>query len=385
MTIGIIGGGIAGLAAAIAMARQGRDVTVYERAAHFTEVGAGLQIGPNAISALKQIGAFEAIAATAFAPSGIRIMDGLKGRQLGFLPLGEEFEKWFGEPYRVTHRADLLAGLLACAKSCTNIDLKNDRTLKSLEVDKDKPVCHFSNDQTSTHALIIGADGFRSTTRRYVLNDGPPVFFGHTLYRALLPMSEFKNLDHPLDVHLWMYPGGHVVHYPVSGGSKLNIVAATESNWEHRSWNTPATNREVLAKFPKAANAVLDVLEQPEGWLKWAAAGHPPSESWHTKNTVLIGDAIHAGLPYFAQGAAMAIEDGVCLAHFLKSGGNLDLFTASRKQRTDKAVKSAARLGKIYHLSGPARLARNMVIRNTSTRQQYERLSWLYSWQAPSI
>lgn len=385
MTIGIIGGGIAGLAAAIALARQGREITVYEQAAHFEEVGAGLQTGPNAISALKQLGAFDAIADNAFSPPGIRIMDALNARQLTYLPLGERFEKWFGQPYRVIHRADLLAGLLETARTHANIDLKNNMCLKNLAIDVPETVAQFKNNHTARHKLLVGADGFRSTVRRHLFNDGPALFFGHTLHRALVDLDSTIGLENPHDVHLWLYPGGHVVHYPVSGGKKLNIVAATESDWQHRTWNCPATPAEVLSRFPHAAEPLEAILQTPEKWLKWAAAGHPSSPCWHRLNTVLIGDAIHASLPYLAQGAAMAIEDAVCLAHAVKTNTSLKQFADQRRPRTDKLVATAARHGKIYHLKGAARQARNLVIRASTTRQQYEGLSWIYRWSAPSI
>jgi salicylate hydroxylase len=385
VTIGIIGGGIAGLATAIALGKIGKQAAVYERADEFREVGAGLQIGPNAVSALKQLGAFEALEPTLFSPQNIRIMDGLTGKGLTTLPLGNHFVDYFGQPYRVAHRADLLAALLETAQNDKNIELNLSRALKRLDIEPDSNICHFSDGQTKTHQTLIGADGFRSVTRRAVLNDGPPVFAGQTLYRALLDINEVPDIANVMDVHLWLYPHAHVVHYPVSAGKKFNIVAAVEQNWEQQGWSTPAEPHEVLSCYPKAGTDMATILAAPPQWLKWAAAGHPFSPVWHKHGATLIGDAIHPTLPYFAQGAAMALEDAVWLAFTHKNGGGFSAYARERQPRTKKIVETSTRLGKIYHMSNPGRMARNLIIANASTHRQYKQLEWLYQWQAPEL
>ena len=200
MTIGIIGGGIAGLASAIAFSKIGRDVDLYEKADEFGEVGAGLQIGPNAVSALKQLGVFDELEPLSVAPRNIRIMDGLTGRQLSALPLGKNFEQTFGQPYRVVHRADLLTALLNKVKRCSCVEIHLSHALTRLEIEPDTITCHFSNANEISHQMLIGADGFRSVVRRSVLNDGPPIFTGHSLYRALVPMTQAPDIAHVNDV-----------------------------------------------------------------------------------------------------------------------------------------------------------------------------------------
>ncbi len=385
MTIGIIGGGIAGLASAIALSKIGREVTLYEKSDEFGEVGAGLQIGPNAVSALKQLGVFEALETLTVAPQNIRIMDGLTGDQLSVLPLGEKFEQLFGQPYRVVHRADLLAVLVNGVKQCSGVEICLSSPLVRLDIEADNITCHFTDSSVTTHQMLVGADGFRSVVRRSILNDGPPIFAGHSLYRALVPMVEAPDIAHIEDVHLWLYPGGHVVHYPVSSGQNLNIVAARQQNWESRAWSTPAEPAEVETCFAKAASDLGDILQTPGAWLKWAAAGHPASQIWSRHNAVLIGDAIHPTLPYLAQGGAMALEDAVCLASFLKKGENIGNFAQTRLARTSKIVATSSQQGKIYHMRNPYRLARNFVIRQTSPSAQLKRLNWLYSWSAPKL
>lgn len=385
MTIGIIGGGIAGLATAIALSKTGSPVDVYEQSPEFSEVGAGLQIGPNAVSALKQLGAFEALEPQTVAPQNIRILDGLSGALLTTLPLGKRFESRFGQPYRVAHRADLLNALLTTAKTCPNINLHLASKLTRLDIEPDVTTCLFSDEREISHKTLIGADGFRSVVRRSVLNDGPPIFAGHTLYRALLPIEDAPDIPYLDDVQLWLYPNGHVVHYPVSARKHLNIVAASEQDWENKDWSTPAQPDEVKNIYPNAPLSLQKVLASPKTWLKWAAAGHPHSTTWSKHRTVLIGDAIHPTLPYLAQGAAMAMEDAVCLAHVLKTSNNFDGYIAARQERTKTIVATSSQLGQIYHLKNPKRLARNFAIRHTSTNSQYNRLAWLYNWSAPDL
>jgi len=390
VTIGIIGGGIAGLASAIAFSKVGQDVTLYEKSDEFGEVGAGLQIGPNAVSALKQLGVFDELEPLSVAPQSIRIMDGLTGRQLSVLPLGREFEKTFGQPYRVVHRADLLSALVTKARQCPNVDIQLASPLARLDIDEDAIVCHFTNARQATHPMLVGADGFRSVVRRSVLNDGPPIFTGHSLYRALIPMTQAPDIPNINDVHLWLYPSGHVVHYPVSSGSNLNIVAASEQDWENRDWSTPAKPAEVNEYFSKACGRLAEILQAPQSWLKWAAAGHPPTQTWSFRNAILIGDAIHPALPYLAQGAAMALEDAVCMASFYKNfhqkkGHPIADFADTRVNRTSKIVATSKQQGSIYHMRNPQRLARNAFLRFTSPEMQLKRLSWLYSWSAPEL
>ncbi|VAV99599.1 hypothetical protein MNBD_ALPHA08-1868 [hydrothermal vent metagenome] len=385
MTIGIIGGGIAGLASAIAFSKIGRDVDLYEKADEFGEVGAGLQIGPNAVSALKQLGVFDELEPLSVAPRNIRIMDGLTGRQLSALPLGKNFEQTFGQPYRVVHRADLLTALLNKVKRCSRVEIHLSHALTRLEIEPDTITCHFSNANEISHQMLIGADGFRSVVRRSVLNDGPPIFTGHSLYRALVPMTQAPDIAHVNDVHLWLYPRGHVVHYPVSAGKNLNIVAASEQDWENRAWSTPAEPGEVTGYFSKASAKLADILQSPKSWLKWAAAGHPPTKTWNRHQAILIGDAVHPTLPYLAQGAAMALEDAVCLASFIQKGRKVEDFAQTRLARTSKIVTTSRLQGNIYHMANPKRLARNLVIAHTPPNTQLKRLAWLYNWSAPEI
>lgn len=383
--VGIIGGGIAGLASAIALAKIGKEVNVFEKATAFKEVGAGIQIGPNAVSALKALGVFDAIQGQTYAPQHILIKDGLTGKLLNRLHLGEGFEQMFKQPYRVIHRADLLSGLIETAKTYSNIELHTAKALTTLDIDETTNACTFEDGSTSNHDLLIGADGFRSVVRRHVLNDGPPVYANHSLFRVLMPMQTLENTRDILDVNLWLYPQGHVVHYPVSNAKQVNIVAAVEQHWSKRGWSIPSDSTEVLQHFSKAHDNLQQLLSKPKNWLKWAAAGHPNTDTWHLHNAVLIGDAAHPTLPYMAQGAAMAIEDAICLGAHIKNHRPISDFASIRRERAHKVVNNATKLGGIYHMSSPSRWARNAVIKSTSSTRQFKRMSWLYDWQAPNL
>ena len=337
------------------------------------------------VSALKQLGVFEELGQLTWAPRNIRVMDGLTGKQLNVLELGDHFENHFGEPYRVSHRADLHNALLHVAQNSPGVTLKTSMKLKKLTLDDHAAECEFTNGDHFNHSMIIGADGFRSISRRAILNDGPPIFTGHTLFRALIPLDQSPDIPNIGDVHLWLYPKGHVVHYPVSGGRNLNIVAAHEQDWEQKGWSVPIEPGEVQNCFPDATANMQKVLDAPDVWLKWAAAGHPHSETWFKGPATLIGDAIHPTLPYLAQGAAMALEDSVTLAHAIKHDEGFEEYARLRQPRTKMIVETSTRLGKIYHMSGPMRTARNMVIARVTPAQQFKRLSWLYTWRSPKL
>ena len=380
MTIAIIGGGIAGLSAAIAIAQKGHRVDLYEQADGFHEVGAGLQTGPNAHAALSAIGLAAEMEKQATTPQAIHILDGLSGRRLSRIELGQRFNTRFGQPYRVIHRAGLINLLQKKAAANSNISLFTNRRLTGLDQLPDAVRLEFADGQESRHDFAVAADGVHSVCRKHVFNSPPPVYAGHTLYRALCPADDLRHLPDLSDVQLWLYPRGHVVHYPVSGGRKMNIVAAFEQRWTGTGWSTPASPDEVTRLFHKAAKPLCRTLDTPGNWLKWAAAFRPPASNWIKRNIAFIGDAIHPTLPYLAQGAAMALEDSVALAHALDR--NLEQWERSRRERTGNLVSAAARLGRIYHLQGPLRHARNLTLSATSTSRFYKQLEWIYNWSA---
>ncbi|MGB9143725.1 MAG: FAD-dependent monooxygenase, partial [Aestuariivirga sp.] len=302
----IVGGGIAGLGASLGLARIGKSSRVLEKASAFEEVGAGLQLGPNAVRALQWLGAWDAVAPHCVSPAEIHVRDGLSGNIMQRIPLGAEFEKRFGAPYRVAHRADLLNGLLETARSKSSIALQNNAEVADVSI-ADSSLSLKSGKSLAGQA-IIAADGVHSIIRKRLAGPpgGKPV--GHTLHRGLTPLAALPASVDVSAVTLWLYPGGHVVHYAVSNWTQFNIVAAVED---------PEIS--LHTAFQSACQPLADILEQKISWTKWPAVDLEPVPNWNMGRTVLIGDAAHATLPYLAQGAAMALEDACVLAQLIRN------------------------------------------------------------------
>lgn len=381
----IAGGGIAGLACALGLARMGRESRVFEQASDFETIGAGLQIGPNAVRALKYLGAWESVAAASFAPPAIRIRDGHSGRVLQEIRLGADFERRFGEPYRVIHRAGLLTGLLGQARRLSGIELVTGARIEHFN-DKGDYVEVRSSLGSERGEALIGADGIRSIIRQNIAADGPPVRHAQTLFRALTPFDK-PMPDELSPITLWLCRRGHVVHYPVSGGRSLNVVAtAVKTGWFDEGWSAPADRQEVMAHFPRIHQDLFHVLAISAPWLKWAAADRPPAGTWSRNRVTLIGDAAHAALPFLAQGAAMALEDAVALACSAQRADTIAVafrnYEALRLPRTRRIVAESRRLGAIYHAGGAVRLVRNTVLRLGDPSGFLDRMAWIYGFDA---
>lgn len=380
----IAGGGIAGIASALGLARIGREAHVLEQAAAFETVGAGLQIGPNAVRALKYLGAWDKVAPASFAPPAIFVRDGHDGRILQHISLGAGFARRFGEPYRVIHRADLLTGLVASAKAYPAIVLTTGTPVKSF-ADRGKHVEVATDRASLAGEALLGADGIRSAIRSELLADGPPVRHPETLFRALAPLD--VAADDPLaGITLWLCRGGHVVHYPVRGGTALNLVVAAPLgvNRPGEGWSAPAESHDILSQFPQAHADLRRILALPASWQTWAAGSRAPAPTWSRGRVALIGDAAHAALPYLAQGAAMALEDAVALSRCIETRAAipeaLAAYQALRMPRCARIVRESRRLGDIYHASGPLRIARNLVLRMSDPARFLDRLAWIYDF-----
>lgn len=382
MHIRIAGAGVAGLAAAIALARAGHEVTVHEQAARLEEVGAGLQLGPNAVRALTSLGAWDGLEPKTCAPQAIHVHDALTGKRRSTLPLGSRFEARFGAPYRVAHRADLLNALAAAARSLPNLEILTGQRLSRLDLSSPAtPRLAFNGTELSC-GLAIGADGVRSTLRRAIAPGVDPRPAGDGLYRALSPATALPAALDPDAVHLFLGPRAHAVAYLVSGGKRLNIVASVAGAAPVEGWNALAGREQVIAAFPAACQPLRDLLSAPANWLAWAGADIEPFEGWSKGHAVLVGDAAHATLPHLAQGAAMALEDAVELGRQVGDGEDiaaaLARFEAARKPRTSRIVLGSRAQGSIYKMTGPAAIARNLAMQLMPASRQIERLAWIY-------
>lgn len=382
MQISIAGAGIAGLACAIALGQNGHSATVFEQAPRLEKIGAGLQLGPNAVRVLEGFGIWQTLERHCCAPARIRICDAISGKQLSTLELGDSFAKKFGNPYRVAHRADLINALAQAASADDNINLVNNCRITGL--DPGKPArLKTASGEVHDADLVIAADGFRSAIRGQIAPGNDPRRSGETMYRALAAASVLPAELDPDAVYLWLAPGAHVVHYLVSGGRRLNIVASVEQPAYQSGWNNIASRDDLLAAMPGVAIVLRNVLSLPESWLAWAGVDLNPFTTWSTDNCVLVGDAAHASLPYLAQGAAMALEDAACLAACIGDGQNLPRaiarYEAQRQPRTARIIEESRRNARIYHMRGSMAKVRNLTLKSLPGSMQLQRLAWIYA------
>jgi 2-polyprenyl-6-methoxyphenol hydroxylase-like FAD-dependent oxidoreductase len=368
----IAGGGIAGLAAGLGLARIGRPSLIFEKAPSFDEIGAGLQLGPNAVRALQWLGAWDAVAPHCVSPAEIHVRDGVSGNILQRIPLGAEFEKQFGAPYRVAHRADLQNALLESVRSKPVINLQTNAEVTNVSIAETKLT--LKSGKAFTGQGIIAADGVHSIIRNLVTGQQGKKQSGHTLHRGLVPLSSIPATMNAEAVTLWLYPGGHVVHYSVSNGRQFNIVAAVED-----------AEISLAHAFQRACKPLADILAAKIKWAKWPAQDFAPAPIWTRNRTGLIGDAAHASLPYLAQGAAMALEDACVLSNAIQNATDLESafrdFSESRFKRTGAIQKRSRQLGRIYHAAGVLRQARNAVLKATPSTRFINQLSWIYDWK----
>ena len=383
MKVVIVGGGIAGLAAAIAVARTKHQVLLLEQSPRIEERGAGLQIGPNGIKALDWLGAWELLRDKTWQPPHLRFMNGLTGELVRSISLAGSFEHRFGSPYLVTHRADLLGALLAKASSAACVEIRTGCEVTGLEWRGGVPRVRLADTEEPADA-VIGADGVYSTLRRNLLADGPPPPGSHTLFRALVPRNQAPAVSP--DVLVWFYPGGHVVHYPVAGGKLINFVAVVaQGTWNGEETSTPASPAEVAAAFPAMTAELRYLLGLPDAWHKWRSPDRRPVNRWGTGPATLVGDAAHPMAPYLAQGAAAALEDSVALGQALDGASEaadaFRQFERRRIARTSRLCRMSRRQGEVYHASGWSALVRDLLLANVPTGLLMARLGWIYAWQ----
>ncbi len=384
----IAGGGIAGLAAALAVARAGRAALVLEQATHFTELGAGIQIGPNGRRALEMLGVWRWLRPHVHFPDAIRVLRARGGREIARIALGDSFRRRFGGTYQVVHRADLLGALLAAVAEHADIELRTAARVEAFEETPTEVVARLADGGLARGEALIGADGIHSRVRAQLLGAQPLRMCGHVLYRALVPLERVRAPREELrDVCLWLRAGGHVVHYPVKGGMALNIVAAVDERWTcDMNWGEPTAGQRVRVVFADAPRLLAAVLQAPRRWMRWAGADRAPVARWGRGRITLLGDAAHPTLPYLASGAVMALEDAaVLMRHLAQEADVRAAFRAMERERvprTRRIVESSWRLARVYHAAGPLALGRDLFLRAQSLAGGgQERMAWLYGWQ----
>ena len=385
----VAGGGIGGLAAALALSRQGLDVKVLEQSPQVGEIGAGIQLGPNAFAAFDALGVGERARARAVYTDEMVMHDALDETLVGRIPVGEAFRERFGNPYAVIHRADVHQSLLEGAQESGRIEFVTSTQVRSFEQD-DKGVTVIDAAGGRHRGIaLIGADGVKSAVREQTVGD-PARLSGHVVYRAVAEKKDF-----PADLQwnaasIWVGPDCHLVHYPLRGGEQYNVVVTFHSR-QAETWGVSEGSREeVQSYFEGICPRARQLIDLPKSWKRWATADREPIAQWSFGRATLLGDAAHPMLQYLAQGACMAMEDAVTLGEairFHNSTHSLDFrpafshYQLSRVARTARVVLSAREMGRIYHAKGVERLVRNALWKGRTPERFYDAVEWLYDWR----
>ncbi|MEJ7932394.1 FAD-dependent monooxygenase [Ramlibacter sp. AN1015] len=410
----VAGGGIGGLAAALAAARRGWQPRVFEQAARLSEAGAGIQLGPNACRVLRSWSLLDGVRTHACVPRRLVARDVSSGRELASLDIGREFEARYGAPYLTIHRADLHDALAQALRGAGVVPHTGLRAVGlsqevagvqlSLAPVSATSACAAGAAGPSTGGdapavrdewgeAAVAADGLWSTLRQQLLGDGPPLASDHVAYRSLLPMIDVPARWREPEVTAWMGPDLHVVTYPVRGGEALNVVCVVQqaSAGERTGWDHPAARAAVLAALGNACTALRDLVEAAPAWGLWVLHDRPAVQSAGAMaqgRVALLGDAAHPMRPYLAQGAAMALEDaavlGDVLGEALAPGGGRTLaapealarYAQLRWQRCARVQRRSLRNGGIFHASGIMRIARDAGLRGLGGRLMD--VPWLY-------
>jgi len=380
----IAGGGIGGLATAIALGRRGIGCEILERSQFVEETGAGIQLGPNATRALDALGVLDAIEPYGFMPEAISVYDGLTGRKLTSLPLGKEATRHYDSPYLTLRRADLHAGLRSAVARIDAVGLRSGFDLNAVDTRPDNTVTARAVDGSeASGTCLIGADGLWSTVRSIINPTARLGFAGATAWRARLPREGLPAPFAAPEVGLWLGPKTHLVHYPVGGGAELNIVAVTESATTGQGWNRSGDKETLLAHFERWTSNSKSLLEQVKVWSIWSLYRLSGLKRWSEGSVTLLGDAAHPILPYLAQGAALAIEDAATLAACISgelndSAAAFRRYERLRRPRAVRVQQTSRHFGWLYHLDTPLAQARNFIMARRSRQTTIRRFDWLY-------
>lgn len=382
----VAGGGIGGLAAALALTRRGLPVRVLEQSQQLGEIGAGIQLGPNAFAAFDALGVGPIARGRAVYVDEMVMHDALDETLVGRIPTQEAFLRRFGNPYAVIHRADVHQSLLDGVQASGRIEVATSTCVQRIEQDADGVTVHDTQGRVHRGRLLVGADGVKSAVRRQYVGDEARVS-GHVVYRAVVERADFPAELQWNAASIWVGPNCHLVHYPLRGGEQYNVVVTFHSR-NKEEWSVREGSREeVQSYFEGICPKARQLIDLPKDWKRWATADREPIGQWVFGRAVLLGDAAHPMLQYLAQGACMALEDAVTLGEALAVTGDdlgraFELYQRSRVARTARVVLSAREMGRIYHAKGVERLVRNDLWKGRSPERFYDAMEWLYGWTA---
>ncbi len=380
----IIGGGIGGLACALALARKGFKSLLLEQASEFGEIGAGIQLGPNVFRMFEKLGITDKVRKLAVFPEYLMMRDSITTEIVTRINLDQTFLDRFKHPYAVIHRADLHTAMLeACQEYPDFITLKTSQKVSDMDDKGSQVVVRTETGESYEGQALVGADGLWSIVRQKIVGDGKPVVSGHVTYRAVLPTKDMPEELRAWAMIIWAGEKTHLVQYPMRGGELYNLVAVFHSNKFAEGWDAYGDPAELHERFAKTCEPVRTLLGKIDSWRMWVLCDRPPIRDWTKGNITLLGDAAHPMLQYLAQGANMAIEDAVCLARKveLSKGDNQAAFHAYQQERylrTARVQLTARLYGEAYHASNAVRDLRNAVLGARTQNEAMESMAWLY-------
>jgi salicylate hydroxylase len=381
----VVGGGIGGLSAALALSRKGISVQVLEQAPEFMEIGAGIQLGPNVFRMFEVLGLTKQMFHWCAFPEGLEFRDSINAETIVDLKIDKRFHDKYHAPYGVIHRADMLNVILDACKQSNLIKLATSQKVVSIDDTGSGVTVKTETGDIYTGAALIGCDGLWSTVREKIVGDGKPVVSGHIAYRAVLPTSEWPKEYRLSKMIVWCGEKTHLVHYPLRRGELFNLVAVFHSDRYEEGWDTFGEPEELHARFADKCEAVRTLLQKVNSWKMWVLCDRPAIKNWSKGRIMLLGDAAHPMLQYLAQGGNTAMEDAVCLANQIEAMSD-DYEAAFKKYqelrylRTARVQLMARVFGEIYHASGVNRELRNKVLREWGEQGGVD-MSWLYGEQ----
>ncbi|WP_165404576.1 FAD-dependent monooxygenase [Pigmentiphaga kullae] len=386
--VGIVGAGIGGLTAAIALRQFGHDVTVFEQAKKPSEIGAGIIVGPNAVKVLRALDLGSELDRIAVEPGKHRLRNWKTGRIMFDQPMGESFRERFGAGYLQVHRADLIE-ILVRKLPADRVCLSSRAA--SVRQDSSAAALVLENGKELEFDMLVGADGIKSAVRSSLFGLESPRFTGNVCWRGTVPSEDVPQGVFSSDIHVWVGPGGHVVNYYIRGGKLMNFIAIHQADdWSAESWSFDADREELARRYADWHPALAAMFERATACSKWALFDRDPMSRWSEGRVTLLGDAAHPMLPYLAQGAAMAMEDGIVLAKLITREVDivpaLQRYEKIRLPRTTRTQLGARARAKQNHMTSPvARLMRDIglglrrTFRPSSTSYNVE---WLYEYDA---
>jgi 3-hydroxybenzoate 6-monooxygenase len=379
----IVGGGLGGLTAALALAQRGWPVRVLEGAPEFGAIGYGIQFGPNVFHALDRIGVSAAVIGKADSPPAVLMLDALNGDEVTRVPTGPSFRARFKYPYIIVHRIDLHNVLLEACRRDPLITLESQAMVTRFEDGGDGVTVTTEDGRTFRGAVLIGADGIRSRMRAQLFADGDPLPNGFMAFRTIVPMADVTADVQRDIVALWGGPGFHIVHYPLRHGTLFNIVAVFRRSAHSERGDVAAYRAELEHAYRNAHPTMKALLGMLDLGRRQAVGDRDPIRHWHKGRVVLLGDAVHPTLQSLAQGACMAIEDGLCLADCIVAAdgdyeGAFRRYEDARVVRTARVTLESRYMWEVYHSDGVARDVYWQMLGERSEAEVFQCLAWLY-------